>query len=86
MSLVSPWVWNVSSLGECLVLLYLGKFVLVKGSRRAGIWEQEDLNFLLKMDFPSDGILELLLGLFELVLLNANVTGIRNCVLTVKHS
>lgn len=83
---MSPWVWNVSSLGECLVLLYLGKFVLVKGSRRAGIWEQEDLNFLLKMDFPSDGILELLLGLFELVLLNANVTGIRNCVLTVKHS
>lgn len=60
--------------------------MLVKGSRRAGIWEQEDLNFLLKMDFPSDGILELLLGLFELVLLNANVTGIRNCVLTVKHS
>lgn len=45
------------------------------------------------MDFPNDGrlkpcktaILVLLLDVFKPVLLNANITGIRNCVLTVKH-
>lgn len=45
------------------------------------------------MDFPNDGMLKpyttavlvLLLDLFKPVLLNANITGIRNYVLTVKH-
>lgn len=67
------------------------KFVSVKGSRGAGSWKQE--GFLLKMDFPNDGVLKpykpailvLLLDLFKPVLLNTNITGIRNYVLTVKH-
>ena len=46
------------------------------------------------MVFPNDDVLKpnktsilvLFLDLFKLVLLNASVTGIRNCVLTVKYS
>ena len=60
-----------------------------RGPEELGSWEQEDLNFLLKLGFPNDGmskpyktaILVLSLDLFKLVLLNANITGIRNCVL-----
>lgn len=61
-----------------------------RGPEKLGNWEEEDLNCLLKLDFPQwhveTPILVLLLELFKRVLLNANITERGNCVLTVKCS